>query len=68
MKYFSCLPACREHNQRQRNMNMQMRYFTLKIFLLKSQLVQVNILGERGSDEEKASAFLHLIFLKTKAF
>ncbi len=28
MKYFSCLPACRDHNQRQRNMNMQMRYFT----------------------------------------
>ncbi len=35
MKYFSCLPACRDHNHRQRNLNVQIQYFTIKILILK---------------------------------
>ncbi len=36
MKYLFTYMSC-DHNQRQRTINMQMWYFIIKIFILKSQ-------------------------------
>ncbi len=37
-----------DHNQCQANINMQMCNLIIKIFILKSLVYQVNILGETG--------------------